>query len=103
MALDICSQPVSLMVPLSSPEAPLLSLHSEKLNSPLHSFHLTPWNAQVADAMAAQPSPPTVVCVPRGMSAGRLFVDDEAAGSGSDRSAPYLYECESSEFSAKDL
>ena len=27
----------------------------------------------------------------------RLFVDDEAAGSGSDSSAPYLYECESSE------
>ena len=47
--------------------------------------------------MAAQPSPPTVVRVAHGMSAERLFVDDKAAGSGSDSSAPYLYECESSE------
>ena len=47
--------------------------------------------------MAAQPSPPTTVRVARGIFAGRLFVDDEAAGSGSDSSAPYLYECESSE------
>ena len=53
--------------------------------------------------MAAQPSPPTIVCVARGMSARRLFVDNEAAGSGSDSSAPYLYECESDEFSAEDL
>ena len=103
MALDICSRPASLMVPLSSPEAPLLSLHLEELNSPLRSFHLTPWDAQVADAMAAQPSPPHVVRVSHGMSARRLFVDNEATGSGSDSSAPYLYECESSEFSAEDL
>ena len=85
------------MAPLSSTEAALLSLQSKELNSPLRSFDLTPWDAQVADAMAAQPSPPTVVRVARGMSARRLFVDDKAAGSRSDSSAPYLYECESSE------
>ena len=60
-------------------------------------------NAQVADAIAAQPSPPTIVCVAHGVFTGRLFVDDEAAGSGSDNSAPYLYECEFDEFSVEDL
>ena len=85
------------MAPLSSMEATLLSLQSEELNSPLLSFDLTPWDAQVANAMVAQPSPPTAVRVARGMSTRRLFVDDEAVGSGSDSSAPYLYECESSE------
>ena len=84
------------MAPLSSKEVALLSLQSEELNSPLCSFDLTPWDAQVADAMAAQPSPRTAVRVAHGMSARRLFVDDEVAGSGSDSSAPYLYECESS-------
>ena len=97
MALDICSLSASLMAPLSSTEVALLSLQSEELNSPLRSFELTPWDAQVVDAMAAQPSPPTAVRVACGMSAGRLFVDDEAASSGSNSSAPYLYECESSE------
>ena len=97
MALDIFSPSASLMGPLSSTEAALLSLQSEELNSPLRSFDLTPWDVQVADAMAAQPSPPTVVRVARGMSAGRLFVDDEAAGSGSDNSAPYVYEALSPE------
>ena len=85
------------MALLSLTEAALLSLQSEELNSPLRSFDLTPWDAQVADAMAAQPSPPTAVRVACGMSAGRLFVDDEAARNGSDSSALYLYECESSE------
>ena len=103
MALGICSQPVSLVATLSSTQAELLSLHSEELNSPLHSFDLTPWDAQVADAMATQPSPPRIVCVAHGMSGGRLFVDDEAARSGFDSSAPYLYECESYEFSVEDL
>ena len=79
------------MAPLSSTEGALLSLQSDELNSPLRSFDLTPWDAQVVDAMAAQPSPPTAVHVARGMSAGRLFVDDEAAGSGSDSSAPFVY------------
>ena len=53
--------------------------------------------------MAAQPSPPIVVHVACGMSTRRLLVDDEAAGSGSDSSAPYFYECESDEILAKDL
>ena len=53
--------------------------------------------------MATQPSPPRIVRVAHGMSVGRLFVDDEATGNGSDSSAPYLYECESDEFSAEDL
>ena len=103
MALDICSRPASLMAILSSTQAGMLSLHSEELNSPLRSFDLIPWDAQVDDAMAAQPSLPRIVRVARGMSAGRLFVDDEAAGSGFDNSALYLYECESDEFSAEDL
>ena len=91
------------MATLSSTQVALLSLHSEELNSPLRSFDLTPWNAQVADAMAVQPSPRRIVRVACGMSARRLFVDDEAAGSGSDSSAPYLYKCESDEFSVEDL
>ena len=53
--------------------------------------------------MATQPFPPGIVCVACGMSATRFYVDDEAAGSGSDSSAPYLYECESDEFSVEDL
>ena len=53
--------------------------------------------------MAAQPSPPRIVRVACGMSAGRLFVEDQAAGSGSDSSAPYLYEFESDEFSTDNL
>ena len=103
MALDICSRLASLMAILSSTQVELLSLHSEELNSPLRSFDLTPWDAQVADAMAAQPSPPRIVRVAHDMSTERLFVDDEATGSGFDSSAPYLYECESDEFSAEDL
>ena len=91
------------MATLSSTQAALLSLHSNELNSPLRSFDLTPWDAQVADAMAAQPSPPRIVHVAHGMSSGRLFVDDEAAGSRSNSSAPYLYKCESDEFLAEDL
>ena len=103
MALGICSRPASLMATLSSMQAALLSLYSEELKSPLRSFDLTLWDAKVADAMAAQPSPLRIVCVAHGMSARRLFVDDEATGNGSDNSAPYLYECESDEFSAEDL
>ena len=53
--------------------------------------------------MAAQPSPPRIVHVARRMSTARHFVDDEAAGSGSNSSAPYLYECDCDEFLAEDL
>ena len=53
--------------------------------------------------MAAQPSPSRIVYVAHGMSVARLFVDDEATGSRSNSSAPYMYECDSNEFSAKDL
>ena len=81
----------------------MLSLRSKKLNSPLRSFDMTPWDAGVADAMATQPSPPRIVRMAPGMSTARFFVDDEVAGSGSDSSAPYLYECDSDEFSAEDL
>ena len=103
MALGICSRPASFMATLSSIQAALLSLHSKELNSPLRSFDLTPWDAQVVDAMVAQPSPPRIVRVAHGMSVGRVFVDDEASGSGSDSSAPYLYKCESDEFLVEDL
>ena len=96
MALGISSRSASLMAILSS-------LHSKELNSPLRSFDLTPWDARVADAMAAQPSPPRIVRVARSMSAARHFVDNEVVGSGSDSSAPYLYECNSNEFSTEDL
>ena len=54
MALDISSRPTSLMATLSSTQVALLSLHSKELNSLLCSFDLTPWDAQVADVMAAQ-------------------------------------------------
>ena len=103
MVLGISSRSTSMMASLSSIQAALLSLHSKELNSPPRSFELTPWDAQVADAMATQPSPPGIVCVARGMFAVRFFVDDEAAGNGSDSSAPYLYKCESDEFSTEDL
>ena len=103
MVLGICSQSASLMATLSSTQAALLSLHSEELNSPLRSFDLTPWDAQVANVMVAQSSPPRIVHVACGMSSGRLFVDNEAVGSGSDSNAPYLYECEFDEFSTEDL
>lgn len=103
MALNLSSQPASLMATLSTTYGVVLSLHSEELKSPLRSFDLTPWDAEVADAMAAQPSPPRNVHVARRMSAARHFVDDEAAGSGSDSSAPYLYECDSDELSVGDL
>ena len=53
--------------------------------------------------MAAQPSPQRIVRVARRMSTARDFVDDEVAGSGSNSSAPYLYECNSNEFLVEDL
>ena len=100
MALGISNWSALLMATLSSTKAALLSLHSEELNSPLRSFDLTPWDARVADAMDAQPSPPRIVCVALGMSVARHFV---AASSGSNSSAPYLYECDSNEFLVEDL